>query len=108
MRTREGLPPRWFHGKSGWCEWPDGVFAWGRSPGDPMREFCLGDRMVHWCDGTHRESCLRGSWSEDWHGGPHFGYDLKAAIEWLKEADHKELGSYLWGGEIPVINSEEN
>lgn len=70
-----------------------------------MRQFCLGDRSVHWdwADG----SCLRGSSLEEWDGGPNFGRDLKSAIEWLKEADHKELGSYLWGGEIPVINEEE-
>jgi putative salt-induced outer membrane protein YdiY len=74
-----------------------------------MDKFCLGDRMVGWESGSHTKSSLRGNLSGDWHGGPEFGYDLKAAIEWLQEADHKELGSYLWGGEIPVIEeSEEN
>jgi hypothetical protein len=96
------LPSRWANGYPDWEGKWHGVFVRGKfsnSPGD----FCLGDRMVGWefgCDSSYL-SCLQGSYSGDFHGGPDFGYDLKAAIEWLQDANHKEVGAYLWGGDLP-------
>lgn len=52
----------------------------------PAKAYCLGNRCVHWASGQ----TLRGSYNEDWHGGPEFGVDLAAAIEWLQEAEYQQ------------------
>lgn len=102
MMQEKQTPSRWVHGKDNWKKWAGGVFAQSTGFGS-MDSFCLGDRMVAWDHGSYHMSSLRGSYSDDWHGGPDFGCDLKAAIEWLQAANHKELEAYLWGGKMPEV-----
>jgi len=56
---------------------------------------CLGDRMIHRTWGEDHHLNWRGSYSNNWHGGPNL-LNLEAMIEWLKGARYKELGPAFW------------
>ena len=58
------------------------------------KAFCLGERFVYGQGGADTSySRFRSSTVDHWGGGV-WGYDLKAALDWLHEAEAKH--NYYW------------
>ena len=88
---------QWRYATKGW-KWSEDFGCYIQKDGvsGPPKAFCLGERYVHWDYGIDSCGLLRGSTVANWHGAS-FGYDLHAAIEWVKQAEHPECEYHIWG-----------
>lgn len=97
QRYEGKIPHVWMHGHANWkLNEKLGIYVHA-SFSDAPKEFCLGDRYVYFSNQGGSDVYLRGSTSDNWHGAD-FGYDLKEAIEWVQQANFKDLKWYLWSG----------
>lgn len=67
-----------------WVEY-EGRRLYYRQEGRLVTEICCGERYAHIDAGlVFRDEQYRGSYIDDWHGGPHGS--LTEIVEWLAEA----------------------
>jgi hypothetical protein len=73
---------------------------------NPPKVYCLGERFIYSQAGINTDCIIwRGSTIDHW-GGWNFGYDLKAAIDWVRGATNIDLGHSMWTRAGAVIKTK--